>query len=247
MTASRQRVLVVDDDEAVRGLLRAYLDDQYEIIDTGDPEQALKMTLEQKPSAILLDLLMPGFSGFELCKTLSSLSFIRQIPIFIVSGGDSRNKAFCESLGASDYFQKPVDADRLRARLANALAAKKPERRAAARVNTRLPVTLSWKDKDGSSLAVRTVTENVSATGFLCGCKMPIEIGTSIDVFVGSDAEHYMGTALVVRVQGVQAEHRFYGCHFIKKADCQVRATGPTAHLGFRQGGARSKVPGRKA
>jgi DNA-binding response OmpR family regulator len=219
MGAPRQRVLVVDDDQAMRDLLRAYLEDQYEIIDTGEPEQALKMTLEQKPGAILLDLSMPGFSGFELCKTLSSLSFTQQIPIFVVSGADSRNKAFCESLGASDYFQKPVDADRLRVRLAHALAARKPERRAAARVNTRLAVKLSWKDKSGSSLEVRTVTENVSATGFLCGSKVPIEIGTSVDVFVGSDGEHYMGTALVVRVQGANTEHPFYGCHFTKKAD----------------------------
>jgi len=217
-TASRQRVLVIDDDEAARDLLRAYLDDQYEIIDTGDPEQALKMTLEHKPSAILMDLSMPGFSGFELCKTLSSLSFTQHIPIFIVSGEDVRNKAFCESLGACDYFQKPVDADRLRDHLASALAAKKPERRVAARVNTRLPVTLKWKDKSGSSLEARTITENVSATGFLCGCKTPIEVGTSVDVFVGGDGEHYMGTALVVRVEGADTENPLYGCHFTKKA-----------------------------
>jgi DNA-binding response OmpR family regulator len=219
MAAPKQRVLVVDDDEATRELMRAYLEDQYEIVDTGDPEQALKMTLESKPSAILLDLTMPGFTGFELCKTLSSLSFTQQIPIFIVSGADSRNKAFCESLGASDYFQKPVDADQLRARLANALAAKKAERRAATRVNTRLPVKLSWKDKNGCCITVRTVTENVSATGFLCASKVPIEVGTKIDVFVGNDGEHYTGTALVVRVQGANSEHPFYGCHFTKKAD----------------------------
>jgi DNA-binding response OmpR family regulator len=219
MTPPRQRVLVIDDDDAARELIRAYLDDQYEIIDTGDPEQALKMTLEHKPSAILLDLSMPGFTGFDLCKTLSSLSFTQHIPIFIVSGQDVRNKAFCESLGASDYFQKPIDLDRLRARLASALAAKTPERRMAARINTRLPVKLKWKDKSGSSLEARTVTENVSATGFLCGCKVPLEIGASIDVFVGSDGEHYMGTALVVRLEGADTENPLYGCYFTKKAD----------------------------
>jgi DNA-binding response OmpR family regulator len=219
MAAPRQLVLVIDDDEAARDLMRAYLEDQYEIIETGEPEQALKMTLEHKPSAILLDLTMPGFTGFELCKTLSSLSFTQQIPIFIVSGADSRNKAFCESLGAADYFQKPVDADQLRARLANALAAKKPERRAAARVITRLPVKLSWKGKNGADVTVRTVTENVSATGFLCGSKVPIEVGTSVDVFVGNDGEHYTGTALVVRAQGANTEHAFYGFHFLAKAN----------------------------
>jgi len=219
MTPSRQRVLIIDDDEAVRVVLRAYLEDRYEIIDTGDPEQALKMALEQKPSAILMELSMPGFNGFELCKTLSSLSFTQHIPIFIVSSEDIRNKAFCEGLGASDYFHKPVDRGQLRARLAYAMAAKKPERRAAARVSTRLHMKLSWKDKKGSSLEIHTVTENVSATGFLCGCKVPIEVGTSVDVFVDSDGEHYMGTAMVVRVVGADTEYPLYGCHFTKKAE----------------------------
>lgn len=214
MESAKQRVLVVDDDAAARELIRAYLDDRYEVIDTGDPEQALRITLECKPSAILLDLSMPGFTGFELCKTFSSLGFTQDIPIFIVSSEDQRNKAFCESLGALDYFQKPVDGDRLRARLELVIAGKKPERRAAPRTNTRLALRLKWKDRDGSARESRTVTENVSATGFLCGCKEPLEIGTRLQVFFGDDGEHYMGTANVVRVQEAGTD-RLYGCHFI--------------------------------
>jgi CheY-like chemotaxis protein len=68
MAAPRQLVLVIDDDEAARDLMRAYLEDQYEIIETGEPEQALKMTLEHKPSAILLDLTMPGFTGSSYAR-----------------------------------------------------------------------------------------------------------------------------------------------------------------------------------
>jgi DNA-binding response OmpR family regulator len=218
MVLPKQRVLIVDDDESMREFLRACLDDQYEIIDTGDSEQALKLTLEYKPSAILLDLTMPGFTGFELCKTLSSLSFTKGIPIFIVSGQDPRNKGFCEGLGAYDYFQKPVVSDQLRARVATAIAEKKLERRAAPRASARMGITLRWSDKAGLPLECRTVTENVSATGFLCGCKVPLELGTSIDVFVGSDCEHYMGTALVVRAEG-DSEHQLYGCHFTRKAE----------------------------
>jgi len=214
MESPKQRILVVDDDDAARELIRAYLDDRYEVIDTGDPEQALRMTLECKPRAILLDLSMPGFTGFELCKTLSSLGFTRDIPVFIVSSEDQRNKAFCESLGALDYFQKPVDCDRLRARLELVIAGKKPERRAAPRTNTRLAIRLRWKDRDGVSRESRTVTENVSATGFLCGCHEPLEVGTHLEVFFGDEGEHYMDAATVVRIQGTGPD-RLYGCHFI--------------------------------
>jgi response regulator RpfG family c-di-GMP phosphodiesterase len=230
MHRTKPRVLIIDDDAVSRELLRDYLDDLYEIIETGESEQALKLTLEYKPSAILLDLSMPGFTGFELCKTLSSLSFTQEIPIFIVSGQDPRNKAFCESLGAYDYLQKPVVCDQLRARLAIALEEKKqPDRRLAPRTNTRLAITLRWKDKDGFALEGRTVTENVSATGFLCGCKVPIEIGTSLDVFVGNEGEHYMGTALVVRVQGTDVQSRLYGCHFTHKAETEAAEDQPQA------------------
>jgi len=52
---------------------------------------------------------MPGLSGFELCQVLSSLAITDPIPIFIVSGEDERNKAFCENLGADKYFTKPID------------------------------------------------------------------------------------------------------------------------------------------
>jgi len=76
-----QRILIVDDDEAMRGLLRARLSDSYEIIDTANPEQALGLALEHKPEAIFLDLMMPKFSGFELCQSLRSVSYTSRIPI----------------------------------------------------------------------------------------------------------------------------------------------------------------------
>jgi len=63
-----EKLLIVDDEEAMRRLLRINLADSYEIIDTGDPEHALALALQNKPSAILLDLRMPRCSGFELCR-----------------------------------------------------------------------------------------------------------------------------------------------------------------------------------
>jgi putative two-component system response regulator len=79
------RIFIVDDDEAIRRLVRLNLTDLYEIFDTGKPEEeALALALEHKPDAILLDLRMPGYSGFELCKTLTSFSATQLIPVFAI-------------------------------------------------------------------------------------------------------------------------------------------------------------------
>ncbi len=124
------KVLIVDDDEAIRRLVRINLLDLYEIFDTGKPEEALALALEHKPDAILLDLRMPGYSGFELCKTFTTFSATQLIPVFIISGeGGAKTKDFCRDLGATAYFEKPVNFDALRARLAEALAGRRTERR----------------------------------------------------------------------------------------------------------------------
>ena len=95
------RILIVDDDESIRRLVRLNLTDLYEIFDTGKPEEALALALEHKPDAILLDLRMPGYSGFELCKTFTTFSATQLIPVFVISGeGGAKTKEFCRDLGA---------------------------------------------------------------------------------------------------------------------------------------------------
>src|ERR1700716_931405 len=79
------RILIVDDDEAMRRLFRLSLEDAFEIIDTGDAHQASALPLQHKPAAVLPDFMMPESSRFELFQTLVSLSFTQQIPILIVS------------------------------------------------------------------------------------------------------------------------------------------------------------------
>ena len=64
------KILIVDDDDALRALMKMRLSDTYEVIDTGNPVQALGLALEHKPDAVLLDLMMPDTSGFELCQSL---------------------------------------------------------------------------------------------------------------------------------------------------------------------------------
>jgi DNA-binding response OmpR family regulator len=212
------RILIVDDDEGMRDVIRARLEDSYEIIDTGDPDRALAMALEHKPDAILLDLLMPKFSGFEICQTLASLSLTQQIPILIVSvEAAARYKAFCENLSAVGYFDKPIDFEQLRARLTAVLRNKRPERRTEVRVRLSAALKLRGKDKYGTPFELATTTENVSANGFLCACTAALEKDATVEVFLCSAGEPCVGTARAVRADCSSTPYPRYGFRFVAK------------------------------
>ena len=166
------KILIVDDDEAIRGLLRMRLSGAYQIVETGDPEQALGLALEHKPDAILLDLMMPGFSGFELCQSFHTLSYTSRIPIFVITGeAGVKYKEHCESLGAKGYFHKPAGLRRPEGGPGQTeLKDKQPERRAHKRVQMRVLLKLRGTDANGKAFDESSTTENVSAGGFLCNC-----------------------------------------------------------------------------
>ena len=165
--------MIVDDDEAIRKLFRLQLADEYEIIDTADPEQALALAMEHKPDAILLDMHMPKFSGFDLCRTFNSFSQTNLVPIFVISGALKEDeKESCAALGAAGFFGKPIDFDALRARLAT-VKRQTMVPRSEVRVRLRVPVKLHGNDVHGREFEETTVTENVSLSGFICAAAIP--------------------------------------------------------------------------
>ena len=210
------KLLIVDDDESVRGLLRLRLSDTYQVVDTGDPEQALGLALEHKPDAILLDLMMPGFSGFELCQSFHSLSYTSRIPIFVITGeAGTKYKEHVESLGAKGYFHKPVDFAALKAALAAELKDKQAERRAHKRVQMRVSLKLRGTDSNGKAFEESTTTENVSAGGFLCNCVAPLTKGAAVEVFIMSGGvERHAGRAHVVRKESTGSAWQRFGFQF---------------------------------
>jgi len=126
------------------------LSEAYEAICTSDPEQALGLALEHKPDAILLDLMMPKFSGFELCQSLRSLSYTSTIPTFVVTGEqDAKYKEHCANLGAVGYFEKPLAFDQLKRALAVQIQSNRPEHRAQVRIRMRLALKLRGTDASG--------------------------------------------------------------------------------------------------
>lgn len=213
------KLLVVDDDEAMRRVIRLNLSEGYEIIDTGEPEHALALALEHKPDAILLDLRMPKYSGFELCQTFTSFSATQMIPVFVVSGeAGTKTKQFCRDLGAVAYFEKPVDFDALRSQLGDFLKTRRKERRSEVRVRLRVPLRLAGTDENGEPFGIHTTTENVSRSGFLCACAVALSQGSVVDVYLVGGQEEFVGKAEIIRSEWKETPYPRYGCRFREKA-----------------------------
>lgn len=214
-----EKILIVDDDDAMRRLLKHRLSDSYEMIDTGDPVQALELALRHKPRAILLDLMMPDCSGFELCQSFHNLSYTARIPIFVVSGESSlKYRDYMSSLGAAGYFEKPIDFVALRARLTTELQTRTLERRAHTRVRMKLVVKLKGSDSHSRSFEQLTTTENVSAGGFLCTLLLDLSAHSIFQVFVsGTGREQYVGSVRVVRREGEGTPWQRYAFQFIER------------------------------
>jgi len=217
------RLLLVDDDEALRRLVRLTLGDSHEIVDTGDPGEGLALALEHKPDAILLDLRMPKYSGFELCQTFTSLSS-QLIPVIIILSGEAgaKTKEFCKDLGAVAYFEKPVDFDALNEFIATTLRDRRVERRSGARVRLRVPLKLQGKDSRGESIEFITATENVSKNAFLVACNFSLDIGSMLKVSMASSKEEAVGDASVVRSQWTDTLYPRYALRFLKKTGVWV-------------------------
>ena len=213
------KILLVDDDDAMRGLMKMRLSDTYEAIDTGDPVQALELALQHKPRAILLDLMMPDCSGFELCQSFHNLSYTARIPIFVVSGQSAaKYREYMNTLGATGYFEKPIDFAKLKSRLASELQSRPQERRAHTRVKMHLIIKLKGMDARQRSFEQLTTTENVSAGGFLCPFPVELAQSSALQVFLtGAGHDQYVGTVNVVRREAEGTPWQRYAFQFTER------------------------------
>ena len=114
--AERQRVLIVDDDANIAELISLYLIKEcYETKIVYDGEEALKVFPVFHPNIILLDLMLPGIDGYQVCRELRASS---QVPIIMLSAkGEIFDKVLGLELGADDYMIKPFDSKELVARV----------------------------------------------------------------------------------------------------------------------------------
>ncbi len=214
-----EKILVVDDDDALRGMIKMRLSDTYETIDTGNPVQALELALQHKPRAILLDLMMPDCSGFELCQSFHNLSYTSRIPIFIVSGESAaKYREYMNSLGARGYFEKPIDFAKLKSTLAAELQGGTSERRACVRVRMKVILKLKGTDSSQRSFEQLTTTENVSAGGFLCVLGLSLAPYSPCQVFLSAAGhDRYVGNVRVVRKEAPDTPWQRYAFQFTER------------------------------
>ena len=112
----RTRILIVDDEPAIRKLLRANLEKNgFEAMSADDGAEALKLVEREAPDLVVLDIIMPRMDGFETCRRLREWS---TIPIIMLSAKDEeQDKVKCLEIGADDYITKPFGSGELVARI----------------------------------------------------------------------------------------------------------------------------------
>ncbi|MGZ5432717.1 MAG: EAL domain-containing protein [Thermoanaerobaculia bacterium] len=127
---SRPVVLIADDDEEVALLLRTYLKPlDVEVLVARDGEEALVIAQSRLPAVVLLDVMMPKRSGWEVCQALKAVQRTSQIGVILVTGrGDVKDRLTGLQVGADDYLVKPFDRNEVTKRV-RAVLSRAPELR----------------------------------------------------------------------------------------------------------------------
>ena len=114
--AAKQKILIVDDDVNIAELISLYLlKECFDTMIVNDGEEALSVFSTYKPNLVLLDLMLPGIDGYQVCRELRRDS---SVPIIMLSAkGEIFDKVLGLELGADDYIIKPFDSKELVARV----------------------------------------------------------------------------------------------------------------------------------
>ena len=118
MSETKHRVLIIDDSQMMLGTLGNILKSEYSVLVAKSGEKGITSAKKNTPSLILLDVMMPEMSGFEVIEALKADEATKNIPVIFLTGDDtveSKEKGY--ELGAVDYIEKPFEADVVRQRV----------------------------------------------------------------------------------------------------------------------------------
>lgn len=154
----KERLLLVDDEPANLQVLRAVLQDQYRLSFARSGSEALQLAQRDMPDLILLDVMMPQLSGFDVCKALKASPVTAAIPvIFVTALRDEVDETTGFAIGAVDYITKPISPAIVRARVKTHLNLVQADelRRTRLQVIQRLGRAAEYKDNETGLHVIR--------------------------------------------------------------------------------------------
>ncbi len=155
---NRPLILAVDDEASNLQLLRQILQDHYRLLFAKDGARALELARQEAPDLVLLDVMMPGMSGYEVCASLKANPDTAAIPvIFVTALTDTADELEGFEAGAVDYITKPVSPPIVRARVRTHLSLVRMEELRATRLEIvqRLGLAAEYKDNETGLHVIR--------------------------------------------------------------------------------------------
>jgi diguanylate cyclase (GGDEF)-like protein len=146
-TKPKTRILIAEDEPHLREVLRFQLEsDGYEVLEAKDGQEALDLATRHQPDVLLLDVMMPQYDGYEVCRRLRASFMTRHIPIILLTAKSTMNdKLVGLEGGANDYITKPWQSKELLLRVRNVLEWSRAQRSASPL--TGLPGNLSINEE----------------------------------------------------------------------------------------------------
>jgi DNA-binding response OmpR family regulator len=124
-----KRIVVVDDDREIATAVRDLLVPAGFVVDTpSEPRSALVETIREAPDLVILDVNMPGMTGWEFCAILRRQTATRETPVLFLTGrSEVKDRITAMQLGGSDFLAKPFGAEELRRKVRSLLDEPEPE------------------------------------------------------------------------------------------------------------------------
>jgi DNA-binding response OmpR family regulator len=121
-----KRILIVDDEPLVIKLLATRLEaSNYEVISAEDGREGLEKARSEKPDLVIVDLMLPGMNGYEICSQLKSDNVFSGIPVIVITGStDKKDRKLAEEASADAYIIKPFDREVLLSKIEELLEGK---------------------------------------------------------------------------------------------------------------------------
>ncbi len=155
---TRPLLLLVDDEATNLQVLRHILQDDYRLLFAKDGSKALEMAERERPDLVLLDVMMPGMTGYEVCQALKAQAHLQSIPvIFVTALADVEDEARGFAVGAVDYITKPVSPPIVRARVRTHLSLVRMDelRQTRLQIVQRLGMAAEYKDNETGLHVIR--------------------------------------------------------------------------------------------